>query len=198
MRVVRNAFWSLLPTACLAACGPALPSDDTCAAPQSTGVASIAFLSTDGSGASVADLQAHQLIFGPQGGSMVELRFGLQGDAVPSCANMVLSVARCTNLACTEVEADAGFDLTRPLQTYAGSAGRSTKNYLMQIPYDYGPGALISIKAQVGGVENSLRLWLEQEGPLIDAGPGDAGSSDADFSDADFSDADLPDAMSSQ
>jgi hypothetical protein len=68
----------------------------------------------------------------------------------------------------------------------------------MQIPYDYGPGALISIKAQVGGVENSLRLWLEQEGPLIDAGPGDAGSSDADFSDADFSDADLPDAMSSQ
>lgn len=175
MRVVRNPLWSLLPAACLAGCGPALPSEDSCSAPQSTGVASIVFLSTDGNGASVADLEAHNLIFGPQGGAMVELRFGLQGDAVPSCVNFVMSVARCTNLACTEVEPGEDFDSTRPLQTYPDSVGRSTRNYLMQIPYSYGPGALIRIKAGVGEVEGSLLLWLDQEGPLFDAGPQDAG-----------------------
>ena len=179
MRVVRVAFLGLLAVANMATigngCGPSLPANDTCSTPSSGNVSSLRFVSTSGSGATIPDLETQGLIFGPQGGSMVELRFAINGAAVPECAGFTLTAQRCINLECSQLEEGEVFPATPALQTYEHEGEHHTRNYLFEIPFRYTDGDLILVRAQVGASSGSLRMWLEREGPLFDAGPRDAG-----------------------
>jgi hypothetical protein len=125
------------------------------------------------------DLQSHALITGPQGGSMVELRFNLLGAAIPPCVSFTLTAEKCLNLECTELEEAEVFPSSPALQTYVNDAGRDTKTYLMEIPFRFSAGTLMRITAEVGTVTSALLMWVEQEGVLLDAGLMDANLRDA-------------------
>ncbi len=110
---------------------------------------------------------------------MVELRFALQGQAVPECASFTMTVDRCNNASCSDVSGEETYSRTDSLQTYEGTLGRSTKNYLLLLPYAFGTGSLVRIQAAVGSAEGSVLAWIESEGEFSDAGPADAAWPDA-------------------
>ena len=165
-------------------CGPDLPPVDSCSQPASTGVSTVDFVAISGASSTALDLQTQAIITGPQGGSMVELRFNLEGVAVPECVNVKLTAEKCLDLECTALEEAEVFPVERALQTYENDGGRSTKNYLMEIPFRFNAGTLIRISVEVGTATGALRMWIEQEGVLLDAGLADADLRDAGPSDA--------------
>jgi hypothetical protein len=186
MRVVRPLILGCALAASLASIGPGddpIPEPDSCDDPTTEGVATIDFLRAAGT-EQVADMETHELIYGPQGGSMLPLRFGLEGAAVPACAGFDLRVERCLDGTCTQIDDSETFPLTPSLTTYESAGGRATKEYLLILPFGFQDGALVRVTAAVGGVENSLLVWIEQEGDFVDAGPADAGLPDANFADA--------------
>ena len=173
MRVVRLTVLGGALLVSLASIGPGgepLPKVDTCSQPGDDGVSAVAFLPSSGTG-QVADLDTHELIYGPQGGAMLPLRFGLQGQGVPSCARFTLSLERCLELGCSQ-NADATTHVDSPaLKTYQADPGHNTKEFLMILPYQYEAGMLVRIRAAVGNSpETSLLLWIAEEGSFADAG----------------------------
>ncbi len=166
-------------TAALGGCGSDAPVEDHCTIPSSAGVSTIDFVALSGTGSALTDLQTQGLITGPQGGSMVELRFDLRGDAVPLCASFILSAEKCLNLECTELEVAEVFPAAPALQTYANDGGRDTKTYQMEIPFRFMAGTLLRVTAEVGMARGSVLMWIEQEGVLRDAGLEDANQNDA-------------------
>jgi hypothetical protein len=155
-------------------CGPDLPPVDSCSQPASAGVSTVDFVSISGMSSIAVDLQPQAVIIGPQGGSMVELRFNLEGDAIPECVNVKLTAEKCLDLECTALEEAEVFPVERALRTYENDGGRNTKNYLMEIPFRFNAGTLIRISVEVGTATGALRMWIEQEGVLLDAGLSDA------------------------
>jgi hypothetical protein len=119
---------------------------------------------------------------------MLPLRFGLRGAAVPACANFQITSVRCLDLACTRVDDSAAFPDSPALRTYEAAGGRTTKEFLLILPFEFGNGTLARVTAAVGDVESTLLVWIEEEGDFADAGPADAGLPDA-------VDARQPDAM---
>jgi hypothetical protein len=160
--------------ASLASIGPGddpIPEPDSCDDPSFEGIATIDFLRDAGTDR-VSDMETHALVYGPQGGSMLPLRFGLQGGAVPACAGFDVRAELCLDSACTQVDDSETFPATPALSTYESAGGRATKEYLLLLPFSYRDGNLVRITAAVGGIESLLLVWIEQEGNFVDASPG--------------------------
>ena len=122
---------------------------------------------------SIQDYEVQDLIYGPQGGAMVEMRFAVEGAGLPGCMPMSLLYDKCLDVDCATTDPDARFETTVALRIYEEAGGSVTKGYFLEMFYPLGEGDLARVTIAAGPddrrVETSVLMWLAFEGSLSGA-----------------------------
>ncbi len=158
-----------------------LPEPDDCENPADALVDSLHLIRPD-TAATMQDYEVRDLVYGPQGGTMIVFRIGVTGAMAPSCMEVSLAYEQCLDAECARANPDTGFPSEIALRFYEEDTGenadRITLGYFAELPYQLGEGNLARVTVAVGQgatrLESSALLWLGFEG-TFDVGAPDAG-----------------------
>jgi len=114
------------------------------------------------------DYDVQELFYGPQGGTMIRMRFRFGGQDVPACQPIIIRYEQCLDIDCLSVEPDAEAPISIALRTYEDGASRITDVFFGQLPYSLQAGDLARITITAGPegeqVTAGALLWLDDEG----------------------------------
>ncbi len=183
MSILRLGFLCVALCAAVASVNPndePIPEADRCDQGVGFGVEGIEIVQPDGD-AALQDHEVREIISGSQGGTMVRMRFRIDGAQAPSCVRLVLEYENCLDLACTRVDPNESLPLGVSLRTYEDGASRITREYFAVLDYPLYRGNLMRVTATVAPDTTavpktaSVLIWLDYEGELepipVDAGP---------------------------
>lgn len=150
--------------------GPGVPPTDSCDQSSIEGVASLVILAVNGDDPNpIADKQIMPIIFGSQGGSMLRMRFQLEGDPIPSCTTFSITLDQCQGSDCEQVIDNARYEREVSLATYEQGSARVTRDYYLILPSQFVGGSLLRLQVQAGLGTQERLLWLDYMGELPEA-----------------------------
>ncbi len=165
----------VMATACAAAFAstssgdPPFSAADVCQGAEAASFLSLKIVHLD-SATAFDDFEIAPLVLGGQGGQMILYRIAMEGDNIPECVEFEINFEECLDPLCNQVNPDTGYPSSQRLATYMESSGILTKPHFQQLIFSYGPGSLMRLQVAAGGAEDSVLLWLDSIGSIVDAG----------------------------